>query len=74
MSLKYGYVASPSFTIYRSNTLQARSKLHVEEILQDAVIANQSISVVNLRYFNPVGAHPSGLIGEGRVLLFYTNV
>lgn len=42
----------------------ARSKLHVEEILQDTVIANNSISVVNLRYFNPVGAHQSGLIGE----------
>jgi len=42
----------------------ARSKLHVEEMLRDAVIANNSISVVNLRYFNPVGAHPSGLIGE----------
>jgi len=42
----------------------ARSKLHVEEILQDTVIANNTISVVNLRYFNPVGAHHSGLIGE----------
>lgn len=42
----------------------ARSKLHVEEILQDASIANENLSVVNLRYFNPVGAHPSGLIGE----------
>lgn len=42
----------------------ARSKLHVEEMLRDAVIANSSLSVVNLRYFNPVGAHPSGMIGE----------
>ena len=42
----------------------ARSKLHVEEILNDATIANPSLSVVNLRYFNPVGAHSSGLIGE----------
>ena len=42
----------------------ARSKLHVEEILADACIANSNLSVVNLRYFNPVGAHESGLIGE----------
>ena len=32
--------------------------------LKDAVIANPAVSAVNLRYFNPVGAHPSGLIGE----------
>jgi len=42
----------------------ARSKLHVEEILADACVANSNLSVVNLRYFNPVGAHESGLIGE----------
>ena len=42
----------------------ARSKLHVEEILYDASVANPALSVVNLRYFNPVGAHSSGLIGE----------
>jgi UDP-glucose 4-epimerase len=42
----------------------ARSKLHVEEILSDASIANPRLSVVNLRYFNPVGAHITGLIGE----------
>ena len=42
----------------------ARSKLHVEEILNDASIADSNLSVVNLRYFNPVGAHSSGLIGE----------
>ena len=28
------------------------------------MIANPKVSAVNLRYFNPVGAHPSGLIGE----------
>ena len=42
----------------------ARSKLFVEEILSDAAIANQELSCISLRYFNPVGAHPSGLIGE----------
>lgn len=35
-----------------------------EQILHDAATAWPGLSVVNLRYFNPVGAHPSGLIGE----------
>lgn len=35
-----------------------------EQILQDIAKANPGFSVVLLRYFNPVGAHPSGLIGE----------
>jgi len=35
-----------------------------ENILKDACKANEKLSVVSLRYFNPVGAHPSGLIGE----------
>lgn len=35
-----------------------------EEILQDFTKARQKTSVILLRYFNPVGAHPSGLIGE----------
>ena len=42
----------------------ARSKLFVEEILSDASVANEELSCISLRYFNPVGAHPSGLIGE----------
>ena len=41
-----------------------RSKLMVEEILADWLLANPAWSVGRLRYFNPVGAHPSGLIGE----------
>ncbi len=35
-----------------------------EEILRDASRADTALRVVSLRYFNPVGAHPSGLIGE----------
>ena len=35
-----------------------------EQILRDAAAADKELSVVLLRYFNPVGAHPSGLIGE----------
>lgn len=41
-----------------------RSKLMVEEILQDLAAADASWSLCALRYFNPVGAHPSGLLGE----------
>lgn len=40
------------------------TKLFVEYILKDAHIANPSLNVAILRYFNPIGAHESGLIGE----------
>ena len=40
------------------------SKLIVENILSDLYKSDKSWSIANLRYFNPVGAHPSGLIGE----------
>lgn len=41
-----------------------RTKLMIEEILEDLVQADPEWSVGILRYFNPVGAHPSGQIGE----------
>ena len=41
-----------------------RSKLMVEEILRDLYRGDSSWRCGILRYFNPVGAHPSGLIGE----------
>jgi len=41
-----------------------RSKLMVENLLTDLVNANPALRVACLRYFNPVGAHSSGLIGE----------
>ena len=41
-----------------------RSKLIGEEILRDVAKADPRWGIVLLRYFNPVGAHPSGLIGE----------
>lgn len=41
-----------------------RTKLMVEEILADWSVANPDWGIGRLRYFNPVGAHPSGLIGE----------
>lgn len=41
-----------------------RTKLQCEQILRDHSKANQDWSIICLRYFNPVGAHSSGLIGE----------
>lgn len=41
-----------------------RTKLQIEEILADLAKADPEWSVICLRYFNPIGAHPSGLIGE----------
>ncbi|WP_438767276.1 UDP-glucose 4-epimerase GalE [Kushneria sp. TE3] len=41
-----------------------RSKLMVEEILRDLVVADPQWRISVLRYFNPVGAHDSGMIGE----------
>jgi len=41
-----------------------RSKLIIEEFLQDVFVADDSWHIALLRYFNPVGAHKSGLIGE----------
>ena len=41
-----------------------RTKLMIEEILQDIVVSDPEWKVILLRYFNPVGAHKSGRIGE----------
>ena len=40
------------------------TKAMMEQIFEDAAKADPALSVVLLRYFNPIGAHPSGLIGE----------
>lgn len=41
-----------------------RTKLMIEEILRDLVVADDTWSIALLRYFNPIGAHESGTIGE----------
>ena len=41
-----------------------QSKLAVEHILADLAVSDDSWNLIPLRYFNPVGAHPSGQIGE----------
>ena len=41
-----------------------KTKFMIEEILRDEVVADKDLEVVILRYFNPIGAHESGLLGE----------
>ena len=41
-----------------------RSKLHIEEMLADIAASDSNWRIACLRYFNPVGSHESGLIGE----------
>lgn len=41
-----------------------QTKYIIEQILRDVAVANPELQVTILRYFNPVGAHKSGLIGE----------
>lgn len=52
-----------SFAISATNPY-GRSKLIVEEIFRDLAKADSRWNIMLLRYFNPVGAHESGLIGE----------
>lgn len=47
-----------------ANNPYGRTKLHVEEMLCDLARSNDAWHIVCLRYFNPVGAHESGLIGD----------
>lgn len=41
-----------------------KSKLFIEEILDDLYISDNEWSIISLRYFNPIGAHESGDLGE----------
>ena len=63
------YGRAKSMPIYEDFELSAsnpygRTKLFIEEILRDYYSSDNSLNIALLRYFNPVGAHPSGLIGE----------
>lgn len=40
------------------------TKIMCEDILRDTITSKANFSAISLRYFNPIGAHPSGLIGE----------
>ena len=48
----------PAFSPY-GNTKQM-----AEEIIYDTILANKGLQCISLRYFNPIGAHPTALIGE----------
>ncbi len=52
-----------SFPLHVTNPY-GRTKLIIEDILKDLYKADEKWNIVLLRYFNPVGAHPSGIIGE----------
>ena len=64
----YGEDAIPPYveTMPRGKTTSpyGTSKAMIEQILSDLCASNQSWAVAQLRYFNPIGAHKSGLIGE----------
>lgn len=71
-------VFSSSATVYGGNTstkydegmdlipinVYGHTKLTIEKMCMQYAVAHDGFSVINLRYFNPVGAHESGLIGE----------
>lgn len=48
----------------RAESPYGATKQMCERILEDAVVADADLRVISLRYFNPVGAHPSALMGE----------
>ena len=74
----FDFVFSSSATVYgehnpipyvehfplNSTSPYGRTKVMIEQFLQDAFVSDPRWNVSLLRYFNPVGAHPSGLIGE----------
>ena len=66
----YGMAQKEDFPIRETTPLRratspyGRSKQMCEDILQDCVAAYNNLNVIALRYFNPIGAHPSALIGE----------
>lgn len=46
------------------NNPYGKSKFYIEQILTDIAQSDEDWNIVNLRYFNPVGSHASGLIGD----------
>ncbi|MDC7783896.1 UDP-glucose 4-epimerase GalE [Priestia megaterium] len=63
------YGVPKSVPIFEDSPLNAtnpygRTKLMIEEILRDLYIPNEDWNIAILRYFNPIGAHPSGRLGE----------
>jgi len=50
--------------ILKANSPYGNTKQVSEEIIQDTLVACPKLNAIALRYFNPVGAHPTALIGE----------
>ncbi len=50
--------------VKKASSPYGNTKQVSEEIIQDAIAANRQIKAISLRYFNPIGAHPSARIGE----------
>ncbi len=50
--------------VQRATSPYGNTKKVSEEIIRDFVAATNGFQTISLRYFNPVGAHPSGMIGE----------
>lgn len=57
-------VPIPETARLQATSPYGRTKLMIEEILRDLYVADPEWSISLLRYFNPIGAHESGLIGE----------
>ncbi|WP_431126102.1 UDP-glucose 4-epimerase GalE [Flagellimonas flava] len=55
---------SEDFEMKRPFSPYGNSKKIAEEIMEDFIVSNDSLSIISLRYFNPIGAHESGIIGE----------
>lgn len=54
---------SEDFSLHATNPY-GRTKLMIEDIMRDVYVSNNKWSIALLRYFNPIGAHESGRIGE----------
>ncbi len=50
--------------IKKANSPYGNTKQIAEEIIQDTINSDKNINTISLRYFNPIGAHESALIGE----------
>jgi UDP-glucose 4-epimerase len=60
----HDFSSSPVMAVFPEALPYGRSKLMIEDILRDVFKADPEWRIALLRYFNPVGAHESGLIGE----------
>lgn len=64
MHIKVIYYCPSKYFIAISTNPYGTTKLFIEQILKDLYASDNNMDICILRYFNPVGAHESGLIGE----------